>query len=119
MQEESEVDIMFEGMNGSFGAEIPRVRAENDPPRNGAFHSFAPRLEMSLERRVDIIAAIVIGIPLLMAIIFWDAFSDALFYQFLYPLLSTGGKVILIILGIVLAVMYIRFRIRCRFGRWF
>lgn len=110
---------MFEGMNGAFGTEIPHEKDVNDPPRNGIFHSFASGLEMSIEQKANIIAAVVMGILLLMTIVFWDTFSDALFYQFLYPLLSTGGKTILIILGIVLAAIYIRFRIRCRFGRWF
>ena len=112
---------MFEGMNGSFGTDIPRDcdTVVNEPPRKRGFRDGFPNFGMSLERKADIIAACFMGVLLVLTIVFWDAFSNALFYEFLCPVLTTGGKVILIFLLIVLIAMYIRFRIRRRFGRWY
>ena len=109
---------MFEGMNGAFGTDIPRDTGVNEPPRKRSFRDIFHESEMSLERKADIIAACFMGVLLVLTIVFWGALSDKLFYEFLWPVLTTGGKVILILFVIVLIAMYIRFRIRRRFGRW-
>lgn len=109
---------MFEGMNGSFGTDIPRDTGVYEPPRKQSIHDIFHESEMSLERKADIIAACIMSVLLVLTIVFWGAFSDALFYQLLYPLLSTGGKVILTLLVVVLIAIYIRFRFQRRFGRW-
>ena len=110
---------MFEGMNGSFGTDIPRDTGVYEPPRKQSIRDIFHESEMSLERKADIIAACFMCVLLVLTIVFWDAFSNALFYEFLCPVLTTGGKVILILFVIVLIAMYIRFRIRRRFGRWY
>ena len=109
---------MFEGMNGSFGVDVSRNRAKNESANKKRVRDVLPDIELNRERKMDIVAACVFCVLGILTIFFWQSISDTLFYQFLYPLLSAGGKVILILIVIIIIVMYIRFRIRHRFRRW-
>ena len=74
---------MFEGMNGSFGTDIPRDTGVYEPPRKQSIRDIFHESEMSLERKADIIAACFMGVLLVLTIVFWGALSDKLFYEFL------------------------------------
>ena len=110
---------MFDKMNGSFGSENPSDYAEKGTRSKKSFFKAPSEFGISSERKIDIVAACVSVLLLILTIALWNTISDTLFYQLLYPLLSTGGKIILIVLVILIIVMFIRFRIRRRFGRWY
>ena len=110
----------YNGMNGSFGSDRNHHnRPENNRSNRNSF-SFHP-LNIDLknnERVVDIVGVSVIALFVLLSLIFWNSFSDWLFYAVLFPIISVGWKVIVILLIIVAVLAFIRFRLRCFFGPW-
>ena len=79
---------MFEGMNGSFGTDIPRDMGVYEPPRKQSIRDIFHESEMSLERKADIIAACFMGVLLVLTIVF----SRELLIASIWLLLSIRGK---------------------------
>ena len=61
---------MFEGMNGSFGTDIPRDTGVYEPPRKQSIRDIFHESEMSLERKADIIATCFLGALLVVPLVF-------------------------------------------------
>lgn len=110
----------YNGMNGSFGNErTGHDQTDNNRPSRNSFDF--RRLNIDLhdkEHVVDIVGVSVIALFILLVLIFWNSFSDWLFYTVLFPIISVGWKVILILLIIAAVIAFIRFRLRWFFGPW-
>lgn len=53
----------------------------------------------------------ILAIAVVLGIVFWDRFGDMLFFSFLFPVLTIGGQVILIVAVLALVGLYLGARL--------
>lgn len=110
--------------NGSFGSNENRQiitepenrRERGEHRRNQSFFSglrnrvssFAP------EHWVDIAFGLIFLVSGIVIACNWSEFSDALFYNILFPVIYVGGKILLIVAVIAIIIGIISFRFRRR-----
>ncbi len=88
-------------MNGSFGGNTPQTQPSQ---------SCHPT--MNKELWIDIICCSILFVGIVLAVCFWSKLSDALFYHFLYPIISVGIKVIFILVVLAMFGAYITRRLK-------
>ena len=89
----------FRNMNGFFGGDGDTGDTGDD--------RYAPRRELPGEP-VDWVCLTLLAAAVIMTVIFWERISDALFYGLLLPLITTGTNLALVILGLLLALSYLK-----------
>lgn len=109
---------------GSFGTNQGRVVIDEPQPRKprqiGGRTNRTGNLgdalsNISGERWVDIICLSIIGVFLLVVAINWQAFSSALFHNFLFPIIVFGAKALAAIAVVMIIVAVISGWFRRRF----
>ena len=95
-------------MNGRFGNTTDRTDTSWNTPQNR--HVIPPFRYVRSDWIPDVIYSGVILISVLIVIIYWDTISEALFYNFLLPVIKyVGITAIIIILVIILGTKAKRF----------
>lgn len=99
-------------MNGSFGG-----TSGNSPTPQ---HRHTNRVtSIQAEQIFDIVCSGIIFLSTLLTLIFWDRFSETLFYSILLPVIKVGGTVAIIAVIILIAGAIHAFTIDMRRHRWF
>ncbi len=101
-------------MDGQFGSNVDRVVKEYPEYNSRKRNAFLQRLKMlSPERWVDIVCCSLFVTIVFAVVVNWTGFMDGLFFNVLLPVISVGGK-LLVVVGIIAIVVFL---IKLRFHR--
>ena len=111
--------------DGSFGSNENR-RITTNPASRVEYRERRRRIGMALsdlryrtsalspKRWVDILFGLLFFICGITIACNWRAFSDALFYNVLFPVIYVGGKILLVVIVIAIIIVSVSLRVRRR-----